>query len=363
MSRIVDLIAELCPEGVEFARLGELVRIRNGRDYKALGLGDIPVYGTGGVMLYVDAAAHPGPSVLIPRKGSLGKLYYVDKPFWTVDTIFYTEIGDRLDPKFLYYHLSTQRLEELNQAAGIPSLTQSVLNLLLVPVPPLEVQREIVRVLDQFTRLEANLEAELEARRRQYAHYRYSLLEASDDVPRVLLGDLFDMRSGRFVSAADISPELDFGHSFPCYGGNGLRGYVATPNQDGRRVLVGRQGALSGNVHRVDGEFYATEHAIVVTPLLGVEIDIDWAFHMLTAMNLNQYISQGAQPGLTVGTLKELSVPVPPLEKQERISSKLNAFDALVNDLSVGLPAELAARRKQYEHYRDRILTFEKAMP
>jgi type I restriction enzyme S subunit len=133
-------------------------------------------------MLHVDKAAHPGPSVLIPRKGSLDKLYYVDKPFWTVDTIFYTEIGDRLVPKFLYYHLSTQRLEELNQAAGIPSLTQSVLNLLEIPVPPLEVQQEIVRILDQFTRLEANLEEERAGRRRQYEHYRDRLLTFEEAV-------------------------------------------------------------------------------------------------------------------------------------------------------------------------------------
>lgn len=96
MSRIDDLIRELCPNGVPFAPLGELVKIRNGKDHKPLGDGDIPAYGTGGVIRMVDTSAHPGPSVLVPRKGSLDKLYFVDQPFWTVDTIFYTEIGERL---------------------------------------------------------------------------------------------------------------------------------------------------------------------------------------------------------------------------------------------------------------------------
>src|SRR5699024_12576260 len=89
MSRIDDLIAEHCPNGVEYLTLDQVLRIRNGRDYKSFGPGDVPVYGTGGVMTHVDTAAYSGPSVLIPRKGSLDKLYFVDIPFCTVDTIFY----------------------------------------------------------------------------------------------------------------------------------------------------------------------------------------------------------------------------------------------------------------------------------
>jgi hypothetical protein len=173
VSHLHDLIKTLCPAGVEFKHLGDVARIRNGRDYKYLGDGDVPVYGTGGVMTTVDTPAYTKPSVLIPRKGSLHKLYFVDVPFWTVDTIFYTEIGDQLVPKFFYYYLLTQHLENLNQAGGVPSLTQSVLNELRMPVPPLDLQREIVRSLDSFQALEAELEAqlgaELEARRAQYA--------------------------------------------------------------------------------------------------------------------------------------------------------------------------------------------------
>ncbi|MCA8938052.1 MAG: restriction endonuclease subunit S, partial [Planctomycetes bacterium] len=146
MSRLDDLIATLCPNGVEFKSLGDVVRIRNGSDYKQFGEGSVPVYGTGGIMTTRDRAVHPGPSVLIPRKGSLDKLYFVDGPFWTVDTIFYTEIGPQIEPKFFYYLLASMHLEELNQAGGVPSLTQSILNPLRIPVPPIEVQREIVRI-------------------------------------------------------------------------------------------------------------------------------------------------------------------------------------------------------------------------
>jgi type I restriction enzyme S subunit len=363
MSRIDDLIAELAPKGVAYESLGDLVRIRNGRDYKHLGGGKIPVYGSGGVMTYVDTAAYNLPSVLIPRKGSLSKLYYVDGPFWTVDTIFYTEIGSRLVAKFLFYFLATQRLEEMNKAGGVPSLTQGELNKVRVPVPPLEVQHEIVRILDHFTELEAELkaelEAELEARRRQYAFYRDQLLTFPEagGVRRVPMGDVLSMRAGHFIAAADINAVQDAEHPYPCYGGNGLRGYVATPSHEGDFVLIGRQGAWSGNIKRARGKFYATEHAVVVTPT--VEFDTSWLFHELVHLNLNQYVSHGAQPGLAVSRLNNVLMPVPEPSEQVRTAAILDKFEALVNSLSEGLPAELNARRKQYEYYREKLLTFD----
>jgi len=129
MSKINDLIAQYCPDGIMFKSLKEVARIRNGKDYKEFGRGKIPVYGSGGVMTRIDTAAYTNPSVLIPRKGSLRNLYFVDEPFWTVDTIFYTEINENLiAPKFFYYFLAAQSLAELNQAGGVPSLTKSVLN-------------------------------------------------------------------------------------------------------------------------------------------------------------------------------------------------------------------------------------------
>jgi len=204
MSRIDDLLATHCPDGVEFRALGDVLVIKNGKDHKALGDGDIPVYGSGGIMRYVDVAAATGPSVLIPRKGSLGNLFYVEGPFWVVDTIFRTEIDLTLiEPKFLYHQLLTMGLGEMNQAGGVPSQTQSVLNLLRIPVPPLNVQREIVRILDLFSQLEAELEAELEARRRQMAFYRSSLFSGTSSDSVLPLGELADFKYGLTASAAE----------------------------------------------------------------------------------------------------------------------------------------------------------------
>lgn len=156
-----------------------------------------------------------------------------------------------------------------------------------------------------------------------------------------------------------ISDSKSETHPFPCYGGNGIRGYVSEYSHDGSHVLIGRQGALCGNVQRAKGKFYATEHAVVATEI--EDVNIDWVFHMLDIMNLNQYASKSAQPGLAVGNLTPLKAPVPSREEQDRIVEILDKFDALVNDISVGLPAEITARRQQYEHYRNNLLTFQEA--
>ena len=143
--------------------------------------GDIPVYGTGGIITYVNDYTYDKPTVLIPRKGSLGNVYYVDIPFWNVDTIFYTEINNELIiPKFLYYLLENKHLEELNTAGGVPSLTQTVLNKIEFDIPSLKEQQRIVNILDKFDKLvndiSEGLPAEIEARRKQYEYYRNKLL-------------------------------------------------------------------------------------------------------------------------------------------------------------------------------------------
>ena len=161
--------------------LGEILKIKNGSDYKKFNIGNIPVYGSGGIINYIDTYIYDKESVLIPRKGSIGNLFYVDKPFWTVDTIFYTVIDkDVVIPKYLYYYLSKMNLDKLNTAGGVPSLTQTVLNKILISLPSLEEQQRIVDILDRFDKLcndiSEGLPAEIEARQKQYEYYREKLL-------------------------------------------------------------------------------------------------------------------------------------------------------------------------------------------
>ena len=164
------------------------------------------------------------------------------------------------------------------------------------------------------------------------------------------------MKAGKAISSTDIFDMQSDEHPYPCYGGNGLRGYTATYNQNGSFSLVGRQGALCGNVCYVTGKFYATEHAVVVSQQGGY--NERFLYHLLNVAKLNQYKTAGAQPGLSVARLEKVRVPLPSLNEQERIVSILDRFDALCNDLTQGLPAEMEARRKQYEYYRDKLLSF-----
>ncbi len=168
-------------KAIKWLELQDVLKIKNGKDYKSFNIGNYPVYGSGGVMAYVDTFAYDKPSVLIPRKGSIDKLYYVDVPFWNVDTIFYTDVNNEIVlTKYVYYWLQKEHLEKLNTAGGVPSLTQTVLNKVKIAVPPLEEQERIVSILDRFDKLcndiSEGLPAEIEARQKQYEYYRDKLL-------------------------------------------------------------------------------------------------------------------------------------------------------------------------------------------
>lgn len=172
-----------------------------------------------------------------------------------------------------------------------------------------------------------------------------------------MFGETCFLQAGKAIDAESISKEKTLEYCIPCYGGNGLRGYVRKANQKGEKPLVGRQGALCGNVCFAKGDYYATEHAVVVTDR-GF-YNSRFLYHLLVNKNLNQYKTAGAQPGLSVTKLETILLPVPETEIQNRIADVLDNFDAICTDLSSGLPAEIEARQKQYEYYRDKLLSFE----
>ena len=132
-------------------KLSDLCNIRYGKDHKELAGGPYPVYGSGGIMRYVEKPISQGPSVLIPRKGTLGNLFYTDGPFWTVDTLFWTEIDDKkIIPKYLYYLLKTEDLAGLNIGTAVPSLSTDVLNEIQLSIPEMETQKKAVALLDSI---------------------------------------------------------------------------------------------------------------------------------------------------------------------------------------------------------------------
>ena len=366
MSKLDELIRELCPDGVEFRKVGDIANISRGKvmskDFLKENAGEYPVY-----------------SSQTENEGKLGSIttYMFDGEYltWTTDganagTVFYRSgkfsvtnvcgvidnISEDVNTKYLYYVLNRVAPTYVNSGMGNPKLMSNVMARISLPIPPLEIQCEIVRILDNFTNLTAELTAEFTARKVQYSYYRDKLLTWGTTIPMERLGDSCEMKAGKAISSQEISPECSSRTPIKCYGGNGIRGYVKSANENGSYPIIGRQGALCGNVKYAEGEFYATEHAVVVKPKK--VYNPRFLYHLLTNMNLNQYKSAGAQPGLAVKNIAELMAPVPSLNVQNRIVNVLDNFEKICSDLNIGLPAEIEARQKQYEYYRDKLLTF-----
>ena len=366
---------------VTWKPLGEVAEIKHGTAYKHLHRGKIPVYGYGGIMTYVDQYVYDKPTVLIPRKGSLGNLFYLEEPFWNVDTIYYTKIDSSIIiPKLLYYYLQTQHLEKKNNAGGVPSLTQELLKPILIPIPPRDVQEEIVRVLDRFTELEAELEteleAELEARQKQYAYYRDLLLtsKTGDNIKWITLGEIGEVCMCKRVLKSQTSQDGEvpffkigtFGKTADSFIRRQLfeeyKSKYPFPNKG--EILLSASGTIGRAVVFNGQDAYYQDSNIV------------WLHHDESKV-LNRYLyycyqiakwkvaKGGTIQRLYNNDLLNTKIPVPfpdnikkSLEEQERIVWILDRLETLAHSISKGLPRELELRRMQYSYYRDLLLTF-----
>lgn len=354
MPKFEKVISKYCPNIVTYKKLQDILSIKNGSDYKKFKSGNIPVYGSGGIIHYIDKYAYNKPSVLIPRKGSIDKLYYVDTPFWNVDTIFYTDINTEIAiPKYIFYCLQKEHLEQYNTAGGVPSLTQKVLNQLVIPVPPLPVQAEIVRILDNFT----ELTAELTARKKQYEYYRNKLLNFNDMVKYKTLGEICYLSAGGDVPKNNFSKTYNDDFQIPIYsngiGDNALYGYTNIAKINERCVTIAARGTIGYCVLRTT-PFFPIIRLICAIPKN--EVIADYLKYVIETIKFQ--VPTSGIPQLTVPMVAKYKIPVPPLKEQEQIVSILDRFNKLCNDISEGLPAEIAARQKQYEFYRDKLLTF-----
>ena len=248
--------------------------------------------------------------------------------FWNVDTAFGLEPNEeRLTVEYLYYFCERFNFEKLNKAVTIPSLTKADLLKIDMPLPPINLQREFtdrVVLIDNLKVLLENVKQALDDLvKSQFVEMFGDPVEVIDAIP---LGSIALLKAGNATTAASIS-ETDADGLYPCYGGNGLRGYAAEFTHEGVFPLIGRQGAQCGNVKLASGKFRATEHAVVVQPT--IEIDPIWLFHYLRYDDLGRLATGAAQPGLSVKNLNQIPVSIPPIALQQQFADFVARVDKL----------------------------------
>lgn len=291
------------------------MEVCSGRDYKHLEEGNIPVYGTGGYMLSVsDALSYNEDAIGIGRKGTIDKPYILKAPFWTVDTLFYCVPKAKYDLNFAFDLFQNINWKAMDESTGVPSLSKTIINKVEVLSPTLPEQQKIGNYLNKLDHL-----ITLHHRK----HKRDYNLKNSDWEQRKLSVVTEEFKSGTFIAADDIEENGEY----PVYGGNGLRGYTDTYNHDGEFALVGRQGALCGNMNYSAGKAYFTEHAVAVKA--NELSNTRFLYYLLDKMNLGQYSDQSAQPGLAVGKLIKLENMFPSKKEQDKISGYFEKIGVL----------------------------------
>lgn len=390
MSNLEELIERLCPDGVEYKEIGEIYTRLRGTPITAGKMkeiqndnGDIKVFAGGKTIINAFEQDIPRanitrvPSVLVQSRGVIDFVFY-DKPFtfknemwaYTADTV--TEV------KFLYYVLknNVQHFKEAASGMGsLPQISLKVTENFKLPVPPLEVQREIVRILDNFTFLTTELAAELAARQKQYEYYRDKLLTPKAEIKTVELGEVCTFVRGPFGGA--LKKEIFKPHGYAVYEQQhaiyrtlDFRYFIDKKKFDELKRFSIKPGDMivscSGTIGKT---FIIPEDAlegVINQALLKLtphdELNVfylQYFFENTISKELNGVARGGAIKNVpSVSELKAIKIPVPSLDVQERLVQVLDNFDAICSDLNIGLPAEIEARQKQYEYYRDKLLTF-----
>lgn len=382
MSRIDDLIAEYCPDGVKHQTLGEIGEFIRGngiqkRDFQDSGFGCIHY---GQIYTYYGLFADHTKSFIDPNLAEKRKKAY--KGDLVIATTSENEedvckacawlgeepiaiSGDAYifrhhqNPKYISYCFQSELFQSQKKkyitGTKVLRVNGDAMAKIHVPVPPLPVQEEIVRILDSFSSLEAELEAELEARRKQYTHYRDELLKFE----RVLiasLGELCKISVGRKNGTAG-----EFGEYPYVNAGTSMSGFVNEWSEEGDCVTTPSRGQGGmGFVAYQASRFWCGPLCYVMRSKHS-DVMIKYVYYYLCShkADILGLVHEGGTPAINKSELAGLRILVPPFEEQQRIVSILNRFDKLTNDLSSGLPAEIEARHKQYEYYRDRLLSFD----
>lgn len=393
MSRIEEMIRELCPNGVEYKKLGDILNYEHPTKYIVKSTEydnsySIPVLTAGQTFILgytnedegIYEASKDHPTIIFDDFTT--SFHWVDFNFKIKSSAM-----KMLRPKtsnvsfrYIYYAMRCIRFEAVDHTRHwISKYSQFE-----VPVPPLAIQNEIVNILDKFTELEAELEAELEVRRKQYEYYRNKLLNFSEFTPPrksevkwLTMNEVFELKNGYTPSKA--KPEYWTNGTIPWFRMEDIRinGRIL---EDSIQHITS-EAVKGGRLFPANSIILATtatigEHALIIADSLANqrftnlsirkslvdELDMKFFFYYMFIVDewCKSNTNTSGFESVDMVKFKKLQIPIPPMEEQQRIVAILDKFEALVNDISKGLPAEIAARRRQYEYYRDKLLTFKR---
>ena len=373
MSKLDELIKKYCPDGVEYKKLGDIAHYSTVR----IDTSSIDTTNYVGVENLLPNKQGKTLATSIPTTGNviefksgdvlIGNIRPYLRKIWlancnggTNGDVLTIQINSRSQilPDFLYYILSSEAFfnydNQNSKGAKMPRGDKLTILKYAVPVPPLPVQEEIVRILDSFTSLTAELQAELQARKKQYEYYRNILYTKHDYCPKKKLIDISDISRGIRVVKKNL---IDDG-KFPVYQ-NSLTpmGYYNKSNVTENTTYVISAGA-AGEIGFCNTNFWAADDCLVFSNLKEIRNKYIYYFLLTKQDFIRSNVRKASVPRLSRTVIENLQIPIISLEEQDKILSLLDRFDTICNDITTGLPAEIAARQKQYEYYRDKLLTF-----
>ncbi|WP_242237472.1 restriction endonuclease subunit S [Streptococcus acidominimus] len=367
MTYIDDLIKEHCPNGVEWKTLGEICKIETGRlnANAAVENGSYPFFTTAQEVSRIDTYRWDTEALLIAGNANVGDVkYYLGKFEAYQRTYVLTNFCKSVNVKYLFHYIryDLQRyLKSNTKKAAMSYIVLGTLKEFQIPLPPLKIQEEIVKILDKFTEYVTELTAELTFRKQQYSYYRDKLLSFEDDVYQVELKTLGEIADNLDSLRKPVTKGERASGKYPYYGASGIVDYVDDYIFDGDYLLVSEDGAnllarRTPIAFSITGKSWVNNHAHVLK--FDNAVDRKYVSYYLNHIDLTPYISGAAQPKLNQQNLNSIKLPYPEQEIRNKIVQVLDNFDTVCNDLKIGLPKEIALRQKQYEFFREKLLTF-----
>jgi type I restriction enzyme S subunit len=371
MNKIEKLVAQLCPNGVEHVFLESLFNLRKGENLTSEEAvpGSFPVItASRGSTLSHNQFNFSGECITISSHGAYaGYVSYYNEKFWLGNNVFLFESkGSAVSTRFYFHVLKTlaHALLASVRTGGIPYINAKDLTQLLVPYPPIEVQIQIVEILDMFTELDSELESELEARKTQFEFYRDYVLtfrnEEAGSAQLISMGDICLIKTGEGISKELISENPG---PYPVINsGRDPLGYFGRFNTENDPLGITSRGAGVGSITWCEGPYFRGNLNYAVSVRDPNFVDTRYLYFWLNAhqREIHKLCTFEAIPALNKANLERLMILVPSLPKQKKLVALLNTFEDLTKSVAAGLPGEIAARRKQYEYYRHKLLTFKR---